>query len=59
MLEFGALCIGGFIIGCILAVVIGVLVVQQQREQEKLEWEIELRRRKLKAQGLLKEQEKT
>ena len=52
----GMYCIGGIVLGLVLGVVIAIVVIAQQREQKKLEWDIEVRRRQLKAQGLLEQE---
>jgi len=49
MFELATLVIGAYIIGILLATVIGTSIATWWREQERLKWEIELR----KAEGLI------
>ena len=51
MFELVTLCIGGFIIGVLLSIVIGVLIATWWSEQERRKWEIKVRM----AEGLLAE----
>ena len=52
----GMYCIGGIVLGLVLGVIIAIAIIAQQHEQKKLAWDIEVRRRQLKAQGLLEQE---
>ena len=50
MIELGVLCLGGFLLGLILAVPIAIVKAQYQHEQERLEQEAKRRLREYEAE---------